>query len=74
MEQSKNNIETCIKNTATDVINRLHLLDGADRYSFLIEHLETLCYSFDEDDLLCLEYKQYEKKENNDSKQLSLFP
>ena len=74
MKRTTNNIETCIKNTATDVINRLHLLDGADRYSFLIEHLETLCYSFDEDDLLCLEYKQYEKKENNDSKQLSLFP
>ena len=62
MEQSKNNIETSINNTSTDVINRLHLLDVEDRYSFLIEHLETLCYTCNEDDLLWLEYKQYKKK------------
>ena len=69
-----NNLENSIKNTATDVINRLHLLEGDDRYSFLIEHIETICHSFDKDDLMWLEYKQYEKKENNDSKELSLFP
>ena len=74
MKETIDRIETTIKNTTTDVINRLHLLDGEDRYFFLLEHLETLCYSFNEDDLLWLEYKQYEKKENNDSQQLSLFP
>tara|TARA_B100001250_G_scaffold191040_1_gene164180 strand:- start:372 stop:668 length:297 start_codon:yes stop_codon:yes gene_type:complete len=36
-------LERCIKSSVIDVINRMHKIEGGDRYAFLMEHLEWLC-------------------------------
>ena len=41
-------LQETIEHTTTDVINRLHHLKGCDRFALLIEHMETLIYSWED--------------------------
>ena len=41
-------LERCVKSSVIDVINRMHKVQGEDRYAFLMEHLEWLCCDEDE--------------------------
>ncbi len=42
--------ETVLK-TTTDVINQLHNLNERDRCALLIEHMENLCFPFEEEEI-----------------------
>ena len=44
----ENTLQETIEHTTTDVINRLHDLKGCDRFALLIEHMETLIYSWED--------------------------
>ena len=41
-------MKDAVQISMTDVINRLHHLKGCDRFALLIEHMETLIFSWED--------------------------
>ncbi len=53
-----------IQITITDVINRLHHVKGEDRFSILMEHMETLIFADeDADEILWVEPQLIKEEE-----------
>ena len=50
-----------IQNSITDVINRLHHVQGEDRYALLMEHMESLI--FDDEEILWVKNLACEEEE-----------
>jgi len=50
-----------VQNTITDVINRLHHVQGGDRCALLLEHMESLI--FDDEEILWVEPQLIKEEE-----------
>tara|TARA_B100000700_G_scaffold6949_1_gene7279 strand:+ start:962 stop:1141 length:180 start_codon:yes stop_codon:yes gene_type:complete len=51
MNEDLTTLKKIVQKTNTDVINQLHNLDERDRCSLLIEHMEHLCFPFEEEEV-----------------------
>ena len=51
MNEDLTTLKKIVQKTNTDVINQLHNLDKRDRCSLLIEHMEHLCFPFEEEEV-----------------------
>ena len=54
----KSSLHKTVDMTTTDVINRLHQLEGEDRSSLMLEHLETLMTNWEDLEVCWLNYQE----------------
>ncbi len=64
MENDLNRVETSVKSTVRDVINRMEYIPPDDRFSILEEMGEWIFCEYDELEIDWLEYHQYTEVDN----------
>tara|TARA_B100001094_G_scaffold326068_1_gene381541 strand:+ start:1035 stop:1226 length:192 start_codon:yes stop_codon:yes gene_type:complete len=54
----KSSLHMSVDNTMTDIINRLHQVEGDDRCSLLLEHIETLTTDWEDLEVSWLNFNE----------------
>ena len=55
----KKGLQKSVENTTVDVLKRLGHIKADDRYALLMEHMETLIYEWDAQEVGYLNYAEY---------------